>query len=77
MFLVMTVQYNRVTSVKAFSDWHRATLHADTVAICLKGGVDKKMLNWEEGDYRNVYEHNGVAVMIEPCDEPSVEPCPS
>lgn len=66
MYLVLAVQHNRVISATAFHRWESATLHADTLAITLNRGVDKKMLKWEKDDYRNVYENDGVAIMIEP-----------
>lgn len=70
MYLVLMVQHNRVISVKAFSDWYRATLHADKLAIQLNRGLSVQATEWENNDYRNVLEINGVALMIEPCDEP-------
>lgn len=70
MYLVMTVQHNRVTSVKAFSQWFHATLHADTLAIQANRGLSKEMMDWESHGYRNVYESNGITVMIESCDDP-------
>lgn len=73
MYLVMTIQHNRMTTVKAFSNWYRATLYADELAIRLNKGVSKEMMDWENSGYRNVYETRGVAVMIEECDEPKVE----
>lgn len=71
MYLVMTVQHNRVTSVKAFDEWNLATMYADGLAINL-GGFDKSVA-WENNEYRNVFEHRGVAIMIEPCDAPHYE----
>lgn len=71
MYLVMTVQHNRVTSVKAFDQWFDATKYADTVAIGINRGLSKEMLAWENDEYRNVFTApNGVSIMIEPCDEP-------
>lgn len=71
MYLVVAIQYDRLISIKAFNQWHNATLYADTLVITLSKGVNKEMLKWEDNDYRNVYEANGVSVMIEPCDAPS------
>jgi len=68
VYLVMTIQHNRVTSVKAFERWFDATMYADTVAISINRGVSKEMLDWENSEYRNAYESNGVAVMIERCE---------
>ena len=72
MYLVLTVQNNRVINAKAFKEWYRATLHADKLAIALNQGVSKEMMDWENSGYRNVYEHNGTAIMIEPCEMETV-----
>ena len=72
MYLVLTVQNNRVITARAFREWHKATLHADKLAISLNRGVSKEMMDLENSDYRNVYEHNGIAIMIEPCEMETV-----
>lgn len=69
MYLVLVLSHNRVNHIKAFDAWDLATTHADELVMDLRG-VTNDLPNWEGGPYRNVFEWNGVAVMIEPIDVP-------
>jgi hypothetical protein len=70
MYLVLMVQHNRVLHVRAFRNFDLATFHADGLVID-QIGASNEMPDWEDSDYRNVFEApNGVAIMIEPCDRP-------
>lgn len=69
MYLVMMVESDRVIYVKAFRNWDLATFHADELVMNQRG-VTNEMPDWENGPYRNVFTHNGVSIMIEPCNEP-------
>lgn len=70
MYLVLMVQHDRVIQVKAFRSFDLATYYADSLVMDQQG-VANDMPNWEDGDYRNVFTtHNGVSIMIEPCDKP-------
>jgi len=78
MYLVMMCQWNRVTHVKAFENHPDAAKHADELVMSARGiNISPTFIpldagtNWEDGDYRQVYETDrGIAVMIEPCDKP-------
>jgi hypothetical protein len=70
MHLVLMVQHNRVIHVKAFRNFDLATYYADSLVID-QTGVTNDLPDWEDNDYRNVFEApNGVAIMIEPCAKP-------
>ena len=69
MHLVMVLSNNRVNHVKAFDSWDFATMHADELVMDLRG-VTNELPDWENGPYRNIFEHKNVAVIIEPCDTP-------
>lgn len=69
MYLVLMVQHNRVIHVKAFDVWDLATMYADDLVMDLRG-VTNTLPDWENNEYRQVFEHNGTAIMIEPCVKP-------
>ena len=70
MYLVLMVQNIRVIYAKAFRNFDLATFHADSLVIG-EIGVTNDLPDWEDNDYRNVFESpNGVAIMIEPCEKP-------
>ena len=68
MYLVLMVQYNRVKHVKAFGDFNEAASYADDMVMDLFGV--SRVGTWENDSYRNVYEKNGKAVLLEPCYAP-------
>jgi len=70
MYLVMMISNNRPCLVKAFSQWDDAVTYADNVVMDLNG-ITNDLPDWENGDYRTVYEHfDGMTVTIETVDEP-------
>jgi hypothetical protein len=70
MYLVLMVQHNRVIHVKAFRNFDLATYYADSLVID-QIGMTNELPDWEDNDYRNVFEApNGVVIMIEPCAKP-------
>lgn len=72
MYLVLMVRHDRVISVKAFRNFDLATFHADNLVMS-QNGVSNDMPDWEDSDFRNVFTaHNGISIMIEPCDEPEM-----
>jgi hypothetical protein len=73
MYLVLMISNNRVIHAKAFTQWDEAVPHADDLVMNM-GGVSNDMPDWENGDYRTVYEHsNGTTVTIETLDNPAPE----
>ena len=69
MYLVLMISNNRVCYLKAFTQWDEATACADNVVMDI-GGVSNEMPDWENGNYRTVYEHrNGMTVTIETVSE--------
>jgi hypothetical protein len=68
MYLVLLVQNNRVNHVKAFNEFSEAASFADDMVMDLFGV--SRVGTWENNSYRNVYEVNGKAVMLEPCYAP-------
>lgn len=68
MYLVLLVQNNRVIIVKAFNDFNEAACFADDMVMDLFGV--RRVGTWQNDSYRNVYEVNGKAVILEPCYAP-------
>lgn len=68
MYLVLMISNNRVLHAKSFDQWDSAVIHADSVVMDVSG-VSNDLPDWENGDYRTVYEHsNGTTVTIETLD---------
>ena len=65
MYAVLVMSHNRVNHIKAFDVWDLAITHANELVMDLKG-TSCSFPKWEDGPYRNVFEHGGVAIMIEP-----------
>ena len=73
MYLVLMISNNRVSYAKAFDQWDSAVLCADNVVMDI-AGVSNDLPDWENGDYRTVYEHtNGTTVTIETLDGPGAK----
>ena len=68
MYLVLLVQHNRVVVVKAFNDFNEASCFADDMVMDIFGV--RRVGTWQNDSYRNVYEVNGKAIMLEPCYAP-------
>jgi hypothetical protein len=70
MYLVLMISNNRVRHAKLFDQWDSAVIHADNVVMDI-AGVSNDLPDWENGDYRTVYEHpNGMTVTIETMNDP-------
>ena len=68
MHLVLMLQGNRIQSVRAFENFSDAQYAADDAVMDLF--CISHFGCWTHGYGRNVYERNGKAVIVEPCNMP-------